>query len=147
MEKMVSPSARRRAARQNVDSGLGSKAAACRALGLARSGFYRMACASVESRRIRKEVLELSAKQPRYGYRRMTALLRREGFEVNPKRVASIRREEGLKVSQKQRSMQRLGVSTAQRARAERPRQVWSWDLVEGSDRERQPVPDLDDPR
>ena len=80
-----------------------------------------MARASVESRRIRKEVLELSAKHPRYGYRRITALLRREGFEVNPKRVARIRREEGLKVSKKQRRMRRLGTSTAQRARAERP--------------------------
>ncbi|MFM8457777.1 MAG: IS3 family transposase [Chthoniobacterales bacterium] len=128
---MVSPSARRRAARQSLESGIASKSAACRALGLARSGFYRMARASVESRRIRKEVLELSAKHPRYGYRRITALLRREGFEVNPKRVARIRREEGLKVSKKQRRMKRLGVSTAQRARAERPRQVWSWDFVE----------------
>ena len=90
-----------------------------------------MARASVESRRIRKEVLELSAKHPRYGYRRITALLRREGFDVNPKRVARIRREEGIKVSKKQRRMRRLGTSTAQRARAERPRQVWSWDFVE----------------
>jgi putative transposase len=128
---MVSPSARRRAARQSVESGLGSKAAACRALRLARSGFYRMARASVESRRLRKEVLEFSARHPRYGYRRLTALLRREGFEVNPKRVARIRREEGIKVSKKQRRMKRLGISTAQRARAERPRQVWSWDFVE----------------
>ncbi len=89
---MVNPSATRRAARQSVESCMGSKAAACRALGLARSGFYRMARASVEIRRIRKEVLELSARYPRYGYRRITALLRREGFEVNPKRVARIRR-------------------------------------------------------
>jgi transposase InsO family protein len=99
--------------------------------GLARSGFYRVARASVESRRIRKEIMELSAKHPRYGYRCITALLRRDGFEVNPKRVARIRREEGLKVSKKQRRMKRLGVSTAQRARAEQPRQVWSWDFVE----------------
>ena len=40
---------------------------------------------SLESRRIRKDVLELSAKHPRYGYRRVTALMRREGFEVNVK--------------------------------------------------------------
>jgi HTH-like domain len=68
---------------------------------------------SLESRRIRKEVLELSAKHPRYGYRRVTALMRREGFEVNVKRVARIRREEGIKVSKKQRRMKRLGISTA----------------------------------
>ena len=54
-------------------------AAACRALGLSRSSYYRSGRSSLESRRIRKEVLELSAKHPRYGYRRITALMRREG--------------------------------------------------------------------
>ena len=46
------------------------------------------------------------------------------------KRVARIRREEGIKVSKKQRRMKRLAVSTAERQRAERPGQVWSWDFV-----------------
>jgi putative transposase len=74
---------------------------------------------------------KFSGKHPRYGYRRITALMRREGFEVNAKRVARIRREEGLKVSKRQRRMRRLGLSTAERQRAQRPRQVWSWDFVE----------------
>ena len=56
--------------------------------------------------------------------------MRREGFEVNAKRVARIRREEGIKVSKKQRRMRRLGISTAERQRAERQGQVWSWDFV-----------------
>ena len=98
---MVSPSARRRAAEASVEEGSVSKAAACRALGLVRSGLYRLAWASVESRCIRREVLELSGLHPRYGFRRITALLRRNGFAVNPKRVARIRREEGLKVSKR----------------------------------------------
>ncbi|HEY5813824.1 MAG TPA: IS3 family transposase, partial [Terrimicrobiaceae bacterium] len=92
--------------------------------------YYRSGRSSLESRRIRKEVLELSAKHPRYGYRRITALMRREGFEVNAKRVTRIRREEGMKVSKKQRRMKRLGISTAERQRAERPGQVWSRDFV-----------------
>ena len=33
-------------------------------------------------------------------------------------------------MSKKQRRMKRLGISTAERQRAQRPRQVWSWDLV-----------------
>lgn len=127
---MVSPSTKRRAVKMSVEEGLGKAATACRALGLARSSYYRSNRTSLESRRVRKEVLELSAKHPRYGYRRITALLRREGFEVNVKRIARIRREEGLKVSKKQRRMKRLGISTAERLRAERPRQVWSWDFV-----------------
>jgi putative transposase len=110
--------------------GIGKVAAACRALGLSRSSYYRSGRSSLESRRIRKEVLELSGKYPRCGYRRITALLRREGFEVHGKRVARIRREEGIRVSKKQRCMKRLGISTAERQRAEQPGQVWSWDFV-----------------
>ena len=63
----------------SVGEGLGKAAAACRALGLARSSYYRSGRSSLESRRIRKEVLELSAQHPRDGYRRITALMRREG--------------------------------------------------------------------
>ena len=129
-KKVVSPSARRRAVKMSMEEGIGKVAAACRALGLSRSSYYRSGRSSLESRRIRKEVLELSAKHPRYGYRRITALMRREGFEVNVKRVARIRREEGIKVSKKQRRMKRLGISTAERQQAVRPCQVWSWDFV-----------------
>jgi putative transposase len=53
------------------------------------------------------------------------------GLRANAKRVTRIRREEGLKVSKRQRRMRRLGLSTAERQRAQRPRQVLSWDFVE----------------
>ena len=82
----------------SVKDGIGKVAAACRALGLSRSSYYRSGRSSLESRPVRKEVLELSGKHPRYGYRRITALMWREDFEVNVKRVARIRREEGIKV-------------------------------------------------
>jgi putative transposase len=128
---MVSPSSRRRAVNNCVEKGVSKTTPACRALGLSRSSFYRSSLVSVESRRLRKEVLELSERHPRYGYRRITALLRRDGFEVNPKRVQRVRRSAGLQVRKRQRRMRRLGVGTAVRQRAERPRQVWSWDFVE----------------
>jgi len=83
---MVSPSAKRRAVKISVEEVGSSTAMACRALGLSRSGYYRVPRESVEGRRVRKELVEMSRKHPRYGYRRITALLRREGFEVNPKR-------------------------------------------------------------
>lgn len=127
---MVSPSAKRRAVKISQEEGWGNQAQACRALGLARSSYYRVGQVSMESHRVRREVQELSGRHPRYGYRRITALLRREGFEVNAKRVARIRREEGLKVSKKQRRTKRVGISTAERLKAERTRQVWSWDFV-----------------
>jgi len=114
----------------SVEEGLGRTAVACRALGLARSSYYRTNRESEEKRVIRQEAVELSHEHPRYGYRRITALLKRGGFVVNTKRVARVRREEGLKVSKKQRRTKRLGISTAKRQRAEKPRNVWSLDFV-----------------
>jgi transposase InsO family protein len=58
-------------------------------------------------------------------------MLRRQGHEVNAKRVQRVRRKEGLQVSRKQRKLRRLGLSTAQRQRATRANHVWSWDFVE----------------
>lgn len=77
------------------------------------------------------QIVQLSQDQPRYGYRRVTALLRREGHEINAKRVQRVRRKEGLQVRRKQRKLRRLGVSTAERQRATRVNHVWSWDFVE----------------
>lgn len=85
----------------------------------------------MERRQAGERIVELSLKHPRYGYRRITALLRREGMAVNAKRVQRVRRREGLQVSKRQRRTKRLGVSTAQRQRAQCVNDVWSWDFVE----------------
>ncbi|MGN6553768.1 MAG: IS3 family transposase, partial [Verrucomicrobiota bacterium] len=86
---------------------------------------------SAERRQMQQEIVALSEANPRYGYRRVTALLRREGHEINAKRVQRVRRQSGLQVSRRQRKMRRLGVSTAERQRAARVNHVWSWDFVE----------------
>ena len=114
-----------------IENGIGTTAEACRALGLARSSYYCQSHVSVESKAVPRQIRQLSQDHPRYGYRRITALLRREGHELNAKRVQRIRRQEGLQVSRKQRKLRRLGLSTAQRQRATRANQVWSWDFVE----------------
>lgn len=128
---MVSPSSRRRAVKLCVEEGLGGAAPACRAMELARSSYYRTGCGSAEGRHARRQIVALSEKHPRYGYRRITALLRREGMEINAKRVQRVRRQEALQVHKKQRRMKRLGVSTAERQRASCVNDVWSWDFVE----------------
>jgi len=127
---MVSPTSRRRAVKSCVEEGLGRAAQACRALGLARSSYYlgsRVSAASLEKKR---QIEELSERHPRYGYRRIRALLCRDGMEINAKRVQRVRRAEGLQVSRKQRRMKRLGLSTAQRQSATQNNAVWSWDFV-----------------
>jgi len=77
------------------------------------------------------EIVKLSQDHPRYGYRRVTALLRRAGHDINAKRVQRVRRKEGLQVRRRQRKLRRLGLSTAERQRATKANHVWSWDFVE----------------
>jgi putative transposase len=127
---MVSPSSRRRAAKGVVEEGLGSAAQACRALGLARSSYYLGSTKRSGSEQLQRKIVELSEHHPRYGYRRITALLRRKGRRVNPKRVQRVRRQAGLQVSKRQRRMRRLGPSSPKRLRAEHGNEVWSWDLL-----------------
>jgi len=75
----------------------------------------------------------LACNYGRYGYRRITALLRAEGWCVNHKRVERIWREEGLKVPQKQPKKRRLWLNDGSciRLRAEHKNHVWSYDFVE----------------
>lgn len=127
---MVSPSQKRRAIQSIVEDNLSTTAQACRALDLARSSFYLASHVNPESCTLQRQIKRLSQKHPRYGYRRITALLRREGHAVNGKRVQRVRRMEGLQVSKKQRRMRRVGQSTAERQHALHRGHVWSWDFV-----------------
>jgi len=79
-----------------------------------------------------KQIKQLAHKHRRYGYRRITALLRADGWPVNRKRVYRIWRAEGLKVPKKQRKRRRLGCSDNDcvRKRAEYINHVWSYDFV-----------------
>ncbi len=68
----------------------------------------------------------------RYGYRRVTALLRNAGWRVNHKRVERIWRQEGLKVPQRQPKRRRLWLNDGSciRLRPEYRNHVWSYDFV-----------------
>ena len=78
---------------------------------------------------LRGRLRELAATHVRYGYRRLTVLLRREGWQVNAKRVYRLYDEENLKV----RSVERKKISRRQRVAqspASAPNQCWSADFV-----------------
>jgi putative transposase len=79
-------------------------------------------------------MIALSTENARYGYRRVWALLKREGWHVNKKRVYRLWREEGLRVPGKQRKRRRLAGGTSENAssrkRAEYKDHVWSYDFV-----------------
>jgi len=86
----------------------GSVRRGCELMGLARSSYYyRPRGASPEKRKadtdLRDRIEELALRFPRYGYRRMTAQFRREGFLVNHKRVLQLMRESDLLVKSKRK--------------------------------------------
>jgi hypothetical protein len=72
-------------------------------LGVSRSSQRYAPREDDEEQRLVARLLELVREHPRYGYRFMTALLRREGWEVNRKHVYRLWQQEGLQVRQKQR--------------------------------------------
>ena len=78
-------------------------------------------------------IVALALQYGRYGYRRITALLRRDGWTINVKRVERIWRREGLKVPARQPKRARLWLNDGScvRLRPERPDHVWSYDFVE----------------
>jgi transposase InsO family protein len=81
---------------------------------------------------LRTEIVKLAVKYGRYGYRRITALLKREGFRVNHKRVERIWRKEGLKVPKKQPKRGRLWLNDGScvRLRPTHRNHVWSYDFM-----------------
>ncbi len=81
---------------------------ACQLMGLAVSTFrYRKRC---EDGMLREQLVSLTREKPRYGYRRLHVLLRREGVEVNHKRVWRVYRDAGLSVKRRKRKrLARIG--------------------------------------
>jgi putative transposase len=79
------------------------------------------------------DIVALAIQYGRYGYRRITAMLRSAGWTVNLKRVERIWRREGLKVPARQPKRSRLWLNDGScvRLRPERPNHVWSYDFVE----------------
>lgn len=77
-------------------------------------------------------MVALATRYGRYGYRRITALWRQEGWRVNHKRVERIWRKEGLKVPAREpkHGRSRLNDGSCVRLRPEYPQHVWSYDFM-----------------
>jgi len=80
-----------------------------------------------------RRIIELASAFGRYGYRRITALLRLDAWRVNHKRVERIWRQQGLKVPKRQPKRGRLWLNDGScvRLRAERKDHVWAYDFVQ----------------
>ena len=114
----------------------------CRVLGQPRSTQRRAPQRSRKEERLIAEMVELASEYGRYGYRRITAMLRQRGWRVNHKRVERLWRLEGLKVPQKQPKRRRLWLNDGScvRRRPQRKNDVWSYDFVQARTAEGRPL-------
>lgn len=127
---MVSPDARRRGAKHLVERCQVSQRRACQLVGVARS------TARYQRQKQRDETLteaiqDQVRQHPVYGYRPITALLRRQGWEVNHKRVYRLWREAGLQLPRRKAWKRRWYGSAQRRQRAQQPNHVWSYAFLE----------------
>ena len=80
------------------------------------------------------DIIRLASRYGRYGYRRITAMLRSEGWTCECQAGRAHLATGGLKVAQKQPKRGRLWLNDGSciRLRPEHPNHVWSYDFVEG---------------
>jgi putative transposase len=101
-------------------------------LGQSRGNQRREAVRQDDEDALRADIIRLALQYGRYGYRRITALLRAAGWVVNHKRVERIWREEGLKVPKRHKKRGRLYLNDGSciRLRPHWKNHVWSYDFV-----------------
>jgi transposase InsO family protein len=122
--------AERRCAAEHLETEHGvSERRACQVIEIARST-KRRPSGRIEEAKLVRRVHELTHRYPRFGYRKIHAVLRSEGFAIGRDRLRLIRKREGLQVARKQRRRRRAGQSTTDVDRALYPNHVWSYDFV-----------------
>lgn len=104
---------------------------ACRFLRLSRSSYeYKSQQPSSRQQQLIKAIEELTKKHPRYGYRRITAMLKQQGWAVGKRHIQRLRRQMGMRVPPSKRKILRKGLSTGLPTRATHRGHVWTWDFI-----------------
>jgi transposase InsO family protein len=142
---MVSPARRRAAAVYLTRRHKVSERRACRLVGQYRSTQRYVGVPPEYELRLVKRMNELAARYPRFGYRRVWALLRSEGWRVNRKRIERLWRLEGHRVPPRRTSASgKKAQGTAENAvwnrPAERPNHIWSYDFMSARTRDGSPI-------
>jgi putative transposase len=127
----LSPGQKRQAVRELRQAGLTLRAALA-LVQLARATYYRRRRERGDTEELKERIRELALGHASFGYRRITAVLRRQGWRVNPKRVYRLYRQMDL-----QRPTRRKGRRGAKHpvafmpSEAQVPGQVWAVDFIE----------------
>ncbi|MFO7945659.1 MAG: IS3 family transposase [Armatimonadota bacterium] len=128
---MVSPERKRAAVRHLQTEGLSSQRRACDLVEVSRSSLYYTPHKRPDEDALRERIKQLARENRRYGYRRIWAVLRREDWEVNHKRVHRIWKKEGLSLPRKRPRRRSYGPAGKVYRKAERANQVWTYDICE----------------
>jgi len=129
---MVKPAARREAVRRIRESFGLSERRACEVVGLRRSTMRYSPRQSDLNRWLGVRLQELAAERPRYGYRQLWRLVRRQGHRVNHKRVYRVYTSLGLAVRRKKRK-QVAAANRRPRVVPQRANEQWSMDFMSDS--------------
>ena len=114
-----------------IGQGRCSERRACTLVGTLRSVVRYVARKREDEVELIRRIHELAIRHGRYGYRRVTVLLRRGGWKVNRKRVHRIWKAEGLSLALRRPRRRRVRQVREIVNKAEYPNHVWSYDFVE----------------
>jgi putative transposase len=102
---------------------------ACRALPVERSTYHYRSLRIGQAHLI-KRIKEIAETRMRYGYRRIHVLLKREGWNVNPKRIYRLYKELGLQLRNKTPKRRGKAKLREDRRPAKRTNEIWAMDFV-----------------
>jgi putative transposase len=125
---VVTPAAERRAVARLMDAHGMSERRACKATGFCRMT-VRYRTTRVDDASLRERMKAIARERRRFGYRRLHVLLRREGFQVNHKRLFRLYREERLTVRRRGGRKRAIGTRAPMMIPL-RPNERWSLDFV-----------------
>ena len=126
---MVSPEAKRRCVQAMETHGL-SQRRACKLVGACRGTVRFQSVKKTGEEELRGKIQKLAHERRRFGYRRIHLLLKREGMQINHKKVFRLYQELGLKVRRRGAQKRALGVRLEQ-IKVAAPNQRWSLDFVQ----------------
>lgn len=127
---MVDPSARRQGVQHLVTNQGCSERRACRLVGIARTSARYVKRCTHDNEALQNAIQVEANAHRRYGYRRVTAMLRRQGWKVNHKRVERVWQHLGLQVPKRSKRKRQVGPTDTVLRRAEHVDHMWTYDFM-----------------
>jgi transposase InsO family protein len=128
---VVSASTKRQVVDHLVEAHEFSQRRACQTSGIARSTLRYRKRGRTQEVQMTAAVRDYAQRYRQHGYRHITALMQRDGHNVNHKRIERLWRQQGLQLPRRKTVKRRYGEKGEVKRRAEYPNHVWSYDFTE----------------